>query len=218
MNKNNLAIWALVLVVIIGALLYWRGQSDGMASESPTTASPFTDVLVTPEVETTGTTSAPALKSPTPNIEHSVVFSSGIKSEQQSYILASVEKARLALRADNKNFDAWIDLANSASAAGDTRYAIEILKFVSLNVPQFGLAECNMGTIYGYHAHDNVSAEAHYRTALAREPNVLYCWVETYQFFIDTDQTAKARAILKQGIDLKVKDYAKLQTILDQTP
>ncbi|OHA65038.1 MAG: hypothetical protein A2672_00880 [Candidatus Wildermuthbacteria bacterium RIFCSPHIGHO2_01_FULL_49_22b] len=217
MNKNNLTI-IVVLLVIIGGFWFWQSQPAGVVAPSGVVSSstPFTATTSAsdPKIEL-GTSSAPRVtKGVVPNLGHQVVYKTGLTVEQKKAIVSSIEQARGVLASDKFNFDAWIDLANVTSGAGDDNYAIEILKFVSLNTPKWALPESNLGMIYGYHIHDNTTAESHFRIALEREPNVAYYWIQTAQFFIDIDNEAEARRVLQTGKNKKVTDYQRLEQML----
>lgn len=220
MNRNVLIGTIVVAVLIVVGVLLWRSTgSDSTDVPTNETGGIISEQLSEEESDATVVTATSAgLGAPigeAPSLDRVVVIKDTYTASQRSSIDSSIKITKATLRSDPGNFDAWIDLGNQVSTAGDSLYAVAIFEYVSLNVPSWAIPESNLGMVYGYYLHDNAKAELHFREALRREPTVTYYWLQTYQFFVDTDQTQKAKIILEQAIKLRVKDWQELQKMLD---
>ena len=150
-----------------------------------------------------------------PDLEHKVIFTADVVGDRKGNISKAIIEMRNTLRNDSGDFASWTDLANLVSSAGDSSYAIEILKFVATNTPDVALPVSNMGMIYGYYLHDNVNAEIYFKQAIAREPQTTYYYIQLYQFYMDIGKKDKARQILRDAITERVPGYQDLQLTLN---
>ena len=224
MSNNKIVILVLaILGIIVG---YWIINKPATPTTvppvtnfderefSPETASTSISLATTSPLEI-ATSSKSKIQGPAPDLDHTVIFSADFPNERKVFLTGELTKSKAILRGDIGNWNAWIDLANQVSTAGDNQYTIEIFNFVAKNLPAWGLPYSNLGMIYGYHLHDNVQAEKSFKMALAREPGVSYYYIQLYQFYTDIDQLEKAKDILRQAISKKVPDYLKLKELLD---
>jgi len=210
MNKKKFALIAIVMLLIAVIAFYKNRKTVAdKLEESGLFSNDSSGVqLVTNEEPIKGTM---------PDLNHKITFDSSVTADRKITSVQSITTLKELLEKDERDWDAWVDLSNYVSAAGDDSYALVILEFVATNTPEWALPLGNMGMIYGYHLHDNAKAEVAFRTAIAREPNVTYYWIQLYQFLTDIGQTSRAKDVLREGISKKVSGYQDLQVILSST-
>ena len=212
-------ITALVLLALIVAVFYFKKQStnttNNLATTTPQTATSTSDSEIsTPGFDYVNATSSdPNLI--TPSITHDIVFGPTFNLQTKSDLMKQVSQTKDALRANNQNYDAWIDLANEASSAGDLTYAVEILNFLIARLPASALPHHNLGMLYGYYLKESKLATVELRKAIDLEPLITYWYIELYQYYRDTDLKDKAVSVLQEAVSKKVPNYQDLQKLID---
>lgn len=106
-----------------------------------------------------------------------------------------------SLKADNRNFDLWINLGLYRKLAGDYEGAKQAWEYASILRPKFSLSFLNLANLYGYYIKDFKKAETNFLKAIEVEPTETYSYVALANFYLEVlNDKDKAVDILKEGI------------------
>jgi len=138
-------------------------------------------------------------------------FPEGLKEKRTSDIASRVEK----IRANNSDFDAWIDLGINFKAIDDFDSTRICFENASLVKPQSALPVSNLGNLYGYYLKDKVKAEKYYLQSLEIEPNVGFWYYQAFMFYREVmEDEATAKDIIERGVENNPSDE-ELKNILN---
>src|SRR3989344_5920346 len=131
---------------------------------------------------------------------------------------AAIQKINEAIGLIQGNYDylqAWLQLGLLRNSVGDYEGAIEAWKFATLIRPQNSMAFLNLGDLYGWYLKDNIKAEQYLLAGIAAEPNIVYPYYKTYEFYADILKDAvKAKKVLQDGIASNPDSSQDLQKLL----
>ncbi|MBI2039021.1 MAG: hypothetical protein HYT22_01945 [Candidatus Niyogibacteria bacterium] len=130
----------------------------------------------------------------------------------------AVSKITAVIKTLTENYDylqGWLNLGIFRKAANDYNGAIEAWKFATILRPKSSTAFLNLGDLYGWYLKDNAKAEQYLLAGIAAEPNSVYPYYKTYEFYVDImKDTAKARKVLQDGIASNPDSSQDLKTAL----
>lgn len=213
---RRIVFFASLLAVVfgIGGWFIWK---DFKAADAPEVA--VNDLMSASGEEPLATTTDGKKTSETPKVDP-------IKAKMPSLTRtipvgadpASVKKINEAvvLLKDNYNYlQAWLQLGNLRQGIRDYEGAIEAWKFATVLRPKSATAFLNLGDLYGWYLHDNAKAESYLLAGVAAEPNLVYPYYKTYEFYADVlKDSSKMRKILEDGIASNPDSSQDLQTLL----
>lgn len=205
--RKKIIFIALVLLILIGSGFYlYKNKNLSIQGQSLDENTPVNivniggvsiegdgDIKIEPiEIKN----NKPIINVPLPNLDRKVNFSTASENAK-----AKIEEILKALKVDTKNILLWIDLGLWRKAINDYEGAIEAWEYVASIAPQNSIALNNLGDLYGYYLKNAPKAEGYFLRAIRNEPNNVYLYFKTAEFYRDiAKDNAKVRAILQKGV------------------
>ena len=149
-----------------------------------------------------GYISLPQLPVRTPSLNREVAFAEDASQEAKDAVSGKVALNQDALKKDNTNIEAWLDLAIQYKQGGDIEGAIEIWEYLDTAFPGQSTSSFNLGVVHHQDLKEYEKSEQYYREAIRRSPLLPLGYLglhELYRYVYKTD-TAAAVDILLEGI------------------
>ncbi len=144
------------------------------------------------------------------------VSANNLPEPARSDTLTKIKNLQTKLKADSKDYNAWIDLGIYLKETEDYEGARLSWEYAAALVPSQSLAFINLGTLHTYYIHDNAKAEEYYLEAVKVEPKLGYTYHQLYELYrLVMKDDAKAKAILRVGIAAGATDSDRMQYFLD---
>jgi len=112
-------------------------------------------------------------------------------------------------------YEDWIQLGLYRKLIGDYEGAREAWEYAAKIRPTIGVAFHNLGNLYASELKDIEKAEQYYLKAIENEPVHIQWYVAAYEYYrFLAHDNAKARAILRKGIEINPDQQAVLAQML----
>ena len=225
MEKRNLQIslGIIVLMLIVGGGLFYRNANtqnpaSASATTTPTNTEDSLEDLVnsgraTVTVGTTDVVAAPTKKAP--SLDYQLHISADLSANAVAAVKTQVASLSAKIKADQKDFDSWVQFGVLAKVAGDYSRALELWSYASYLVGGSPVPYANSGDIYANYLKDYPKAETNYKKAIANTPTNPAYYTELFNLYNYSYHPAATAGedILKQGIKAN-PDAFDLQVLL----
>jgi len=151
-----------------------------------------------------------------PDLDREIVVKADLPANIKSETIMDIQDIIQKLKEDYDNMQLWLQLGLLRKLLGDYDGAIEAWQFVNLIRPNNFVSFGNLGDIYSLYLNDKKKAEENYLKALENGPDQIYLYEKVYEFYRYTiKDNAKAKEILKKGINLNPNNSQYLQNLLN---
>lgn len=196
------------IVISIGVLLAYVGyrnlyapigQETDMASTTgivvdlAATSTPGYTIEIVPDDE--------VKLPPAPSLDRAIPSASAsVSAEVRAAVIAKLQDAVAALRANPGSFSAWIDLGVQRKILGDYEGASEAWGYAGALGPHSSIPFENLGDLYANYLKNPTKAIQYYKTAILNSPTAVSAYRNLFELYKSTGSTVSAIQILKDGI------------------
>jgi len=225
-TKNSIGILiALAVIAVAGYALSRDAHQQSTGNETPNTNMATTTSITATTTETTPgislietgastvTTSGSLPSVPIPNLDRSEQIPKTMPADIANKTLRSIAEVTTSLKNDPNDIAGWSNLGLLRKSLGDYEGARQAWEYAAALRPHDYLAFVNLGDLYGYYLKDPVQAEKNFTQAIENDPTRVYLYFKTYEFYRDSNNPDKARAVVERGITAN-PDSAELKSLL----
>ena len=212
--KKILPLFLLASFIVAGAFYV-----SGLMSSGPPTGAREEKGTLEGQNENMTATTEEAGEMLMPDLDRKIVVPDYFPLEAKQIAKEKINALTRDIKDNPDYFNGWVELGIYRKMINDYEGTRDIWEYASFIRPQNSISFANLGDLYGYYLKEPQKAEANYKKAIENGPEQVMVYYNFHKFYIDVlNDTAKARAVLQQGISANPDNSDTLKQALELLP